>query len=277
MGKSMSEQYWRTEVSSIEPTKVSVRGYDLEQLIGIPFSAAAFLLMRGRFPTPSETRVVDALLTAILDYGLEKSGTLAARAIVSSNPTMQAGLATAILGAGEHSVDPSNAAQFILDQHQAWTESGLSMDEYAEQEVVDLGRRRVRIPGFGHPVFRYEDPRGQQLRAIAVQEGLWGEAAQLYEAIHRAFVKDPKVAHFPVNDVGTLGAIAVALGFTPPETTALAVIGTLPGVAAHVMEEMESGRLVRRVPACDVDYEVPERNLSEDAAALGWTPEALKG
>lgn len=272
-----SEQYWRTEVSAIEPSKVSVRGYDLEQLIGIPFSAATYLLIRGRLPSPAETRVVDALLTAILDYGLEKSGTLAARAVVSSNPSMQAGLAAAILGAGEHSVDPSNAAQFVLDQHRRWSESGLAMDEYAEQEVAELGRRRMRVPGFGHPVFRYEDPRGRRLQTIAAREGLWGEPAQLYVAIHRAFIRNPKVAHFPMNDVGVVAAIAIALGFTPQETTALAVIGTLPGIAAHVTEEIESGQVIRRIPAADVDYEVPERDLLEDACALGWTKDALNG
>lgn len=263
-------KYWHTAISEIEPEHVFVRGYDLEQLIGLPFGATTYLLMRGELPTPQQTRVVDALLTAVLDYGLEKAGTVAARAVVSSNPNMQAGLAAAVLAAGEHSLAPENAAAYIAAQYAAYEGSGLTMEEYAARAVAEAKEQRLRIPGFGHPVFRGEDPRAQKLKAIAVSEGLWSGPAELYEAIHREFVKNPKVAHFPMNDVGLIAAIAVALGFTPAETTALAVIGTLPGVAAHITEEFRSGTLVRRIPADDVDYDVPRKSLDADRVRLGW-------
>lgn len=267
----MSEaKYWQSEVSEIEPKHVFVRGYDLEDLIGIPFGAATYLLIRGELPTPQQTKVVDALLTAVLDYGLEKAGTLAARAVISSNPNMQAGLATAVLAAGEHSLAPENAARFITEQHIAYEASGLGLEEFAAQTVDDARSRRYRIPGFGHPVFKFEDPRSLKLKTIAKEQGLWTGPALVYEAIHREFVKNPKVAHFPINDVGVIAAISVALGFTPEESTALAVIGTLPGVTAHVMEEIRSGALVRRIPADQADYHVPRKDLRSDAAELGW-------
>ena len=263
-------KYWSSTVSEVLPDHVRVRGYDLESLIGMPFAASTYLLIRGELPTPQQARVVDALLSAVLDYGLEKPGTVAARAVVSSNPQMQAGLAAAVLGAGEHSLAPENAARYITDHHTAYRASGLDMAAYAEEAVALAREHRIRIPGFGHPVFRGEDPRAQKLKSIAEHEGLWTEPAELYEAIHRAFVKNPKVAHFPMNDVGMLAAIAVALGFTPPETTALAVIGTLPGVAAHITEELASGHLVRRIPTDDVAYDVPARDLAADREVLGW-------
>lgn len=264
-------------MSQIEPECVYVRGYDLEDLIGFPFSATTYLLIRGEFPTPAQSRVVDALLTAVLDYGLEKAGTVAARAVVSSNPNMQAGLAAAVLGAGEHSLAPENAARYIAVQYEAFRESGLSVEEFAVAAVAEARANRVRIPGFGHPVFRGEDPRAQKLKNIAVREGLWTGPAELYEAIHREFIKNPKVEHFPINDVGLIAAIAVALGFTPEESTALAVIGTLPGVAAHITEEFRSGTVVRRIPAGDVNYDVPRRDFAEDASRLGWGDAAILG
>jgi len=268
----MSEQtkYWQTSISEIEPEHVFVRGYDLEQVIGIPFGAATYLMIKGEMPTPEQSRVVDALLTGVLDYGLEKAGTVAARAVVSSNPNMQAGLATAILAAGEHSLAPENAARFISEQFAAYEASGLEMADFAALTVAEAREKRYRIPGFGHQVFRGADPRAQKLKGIAVREGLWGGPAALYEAIHQEFVKNPKVAHFPINDVGVIAAISVALGFTPEESTALAVIGTLPGVTAHITEEIRSGRLVRAIPAEDVDYDVARRDLAEDASRLGW-------
>lgn len=269
----MSEEnskYWSTGISEIEPKQVFVRGYDLEQLIGIPFSAATYLLIKGTYPTPQQTKVMDALLTAVLDYGLEKAGTLAARAVVSSNPNMQAGLATAILAAGEHSLAPENAAAYITEQYNAFLESDLDEETFAKQAVAIARETRLRIPGFGHPVFKYEDPRSTILKNIALEQGLWEGPARLYEAIHKEFVKNPKVAHFPINDVGVIAAISVALGFTPQESTALAVIGTLPGVAAHITEEQTSGRLVRQVPKDQVDYTVPRKSLDNDLQQLGW-------
>lgn len=264
------DKYWKSEISEIEPEHVFVRGYDLEHLIGIPFGAATYLLIKGEFPTPQQTKVVDALLTAVLDYGLEKAGTVAARAVVSSNPNMQAGLATAILAAGEHSLAPEDAARFITDHYAEFESSGLELDEFAARVVADARERRYRIPGFGHQVFNYEDPRSLKLKAIAEAQGLWSGPALMYEAIHREFVKNPKVAHFPINDVGVIAAISTALGFTPEESTALAVIGTLPGVAAHITEETRSGNLVRRIPAEQVDYRVPRKDLRGEATELGW-------
>nr|WP_245190259.1 citryl-CoA lyase [Leucobacter exalbidus] len=264
-------KYWQTSVSQITPEHVYVRGYDLEDLIGIPFGAATYLLIKGELPTPQQAKVVDALLTGVLDYGLEKAGTVAARAVVSSNPNVQAGLATAILAAGEHSLAPENAARFIATQYAAFEASELELEEFAAQVVAQARADRLRIPGFGHPVFRGEDPRGQKLKHIAVSEGLWNGPAVLYEAIHQEFVKNPKVAHFPINDVGVIAAISTALGFTPEESTALAVIGTLPGIAAHVTEELRSGHLVRQIPAGDVDYSGEQRDYREDAAARGWS------
>jgi citryl-CoA lyase len=266
-----AQRYWRTEVSEITSETVWIRGYMLDQLIGLSFTSVTFLMIRGRIPTPREAKVLDAVLTGVLDYGLEKSGTAAARYVVSSNPHMQAGLATAILGAGDYGLATENTARFIVESHAAFAAAaGADMDAFAAKLVQDARAARRRIPGFGHQVFKKEDPRAQVLKKIAVDEGLWGEPAQLYEAVHRAFVKQPGREDFPINDVGILAAISVALGFTPEESTALAIIGTLPGVVAHISEEFASKKVQRLIPSGTVDYAVPRRNLGDDLIAAGW-------
>jgi citryl-CoA lyase len=275
---SRTERYWRTEVSEIHPERIVIRGYDLERLIGMPFGAATFLMIRGRIPTPGEAKVMDALLTGVLDYGLEKPGTAAARYVVSSNPNMQAGLATAALSAGQFSLATEDAASFIEAQYQAYLAAGEpDRVEFARTVVEEAQNSKLRIPGFGHPVFRGEDPRARRLRSVAVDAGLWGPAAQLYEAIHAAFVENPRRAHFPINDIGVLAAISIAMGFTPEESTALAVIGTLPGVAAHITEELRSKKSVRVIPSESTDYAVPVRDFDADLAAAGWQPATENG
>jgi len=264
--------YWHSAVSEITPDTVFVRGYKLDDLIGLSFTSSAYLLIKGRLPTPQEARVLDAVLTGVLDYGLEKAGTAAARYVVSANPNMQAGLATAVLAAGDYGLATENSARFIADTHAAYEAAGKpDLAEYAAKVVADARATRLRIPGFGHPVFKRTDPRAQILRQIAVDAGLWGEAAQLYDAVHQAFTSLPGREEFPINDVGMLAAICIALGFTPQESTALTVIGTLPGVVAHISEEYASGKVGRVIPAKDVSYAAPRRDLATDLKAAGWT------
>ena len=111
-----AKRYWSTSVSDVEAADVHIRGYGLGELIGrLSFSAAAFLLIRGRLPSPGEARMMDAILCSVLDYGLKKPGTVAARFCVSANPSMVAGLATAVLSVGEYTLAPDDAGRFIVE------------------------------------------------------------------------------------------------------------------------------------------------------------------
>ena len=77
--------HWVSSVSDITPEDIFIRGYPMQSLVGrLPFSAIAFLLIRGRIPTPGQAKMMDVILSSILDYALQKSGTVAARAIVSA-------------------------------------------------------------------------------------------------------------------------------------------------------------------------------------------------
>jgi len=268
--------YWTSTVSRIDGDRVRIRGYDLEELIGgQTFTASAFLLLRGRLPTPDEVRALDAVLNAVLDYALEKPGTVAARYTVSANPSMVAGMAAAVLAVGRFTLAPEDTARFVLDAHDRLLATGHGIDELAATLVAEAGERRQRIPGFGHPRFRRIDPRAQRLREVAEASGLWGERARLYEAVHRAFTALPGKADIPINDVGMMAVVLVELGFTPEEMTGLAVLSTMPGVVAHLSEELRTGRPIRVVPEDQVDYaDRSERDFAADRREAGWPDES---
>jgi citrate synthase len=263
---------WTSSVSRVDGDTVRIRGYDLEELIGgMSFTASCFLLIRGRLPSPPEVRVLDAVLNAVLDYALLKPGTVAARYAVSGNPSMTAGLATAILSVGPYTLAPEDTARFVLDAHDRCVASGCSLEEAAVEIAEDARRRRLRIPGFGHPRFKRVDPRAQRLKEVAVEAGVWGDKARLYELIHRAFVDASGRPDIPINDVGMMAVVLLELGFTPDEMTGLAILSTFPGLIAHVSEELRSGQRIRVVPDDQVDYgdqaAVP---LAEGLRAAGW-------
>src|SRR4051812_6157993 len=263
---------WRTSVSRVEGAKVLIRGYDLEQLIGgQSFTSSCFLLVRGRLPSPAEARVLDAVLNAVLDYALLKPGTVAARYAVSANPSMVAGLAAAVLSVGSYTLAPEDTARFALMAHERHVAAGSPVAESAAVIAEDVRTRRARVPGIGHPLFKGVDPRAQKLKQVAVTEGLWSERSELFEAIHRTFVDSIGKPDMPINDVGMMALVMLELGFSPDEMTGVAVMSTLPGVIAHISEELASGRRIRTVPDGEVDYSaVVARDFDADRVAAGW-------
>ncbi|MGO4680228.1 citryl-CoA lyase [Microbacterium sp. 2MCAF23] len=270
-------RYWQSSVSRVEADTVRVRGYDLTELIGgLTFTEATYLLVRGELGTPQQIVVLDAVLNGVLDYALQKSGTVAARYIASANPNMAASLAGAILAIGKNTLAPEDTAQFALDAHRRLVDAGIDLedrervDALADEIVAECRAARVRIPGLGHPVFTYEDPRAVKLKAIAQHNGVWGPVGDFYERIHAAFTRLPGKQTIPLNDVGMIALILVELGFTPDETTGVIAMSTLPGVVAHVSEELRSGRPIRVIDPSQVDYEIDERDFSVDRKHAGW-------
>jgi citrate synthase len=264
--------FWTTSISDITPEDVYVRGYALQTLIGkLPFSGIVALLIRGKVPTPGEARMIDVILSSILDYSLQKSGTVAARCVVSVNPQMAPGLAAGVLAAGEHALSPEDTGRFIIDNYSRWRESGQSAEAFAEKFVVDIRREKRRIPGFGHQVFRGVDPRAQRLKEIAIEQKVWGPLGEWYEAIHRAFRQAAGKPDLVINDVGMIATILAEMGYTPQEMAGLAILSTFPGLIAHISEELNSGVRVRIVPDSIAYYPRERRDLMADLTAAGWT------
>jgi citryl-CoA lyase len=263
--------YWTTDVSDVEAADVYVRGYSLGDMIGrLPFSAATYLMIRGSIPTRGQSRMVDAMLCSILDYALYKPGTVAARYTVSGNPNMQAGMAVAVMSVGEYTLAPDDSGRFIINSYAKFKDSREDIDAYAQEFVAEFTASGNRVPGFGHPVFKTLDPRAQRLKQIAQEEDCWGEMGDWYEAVHRAFTTLKNKPEIPINEVGMMAAIQAQMGFTPDEMTGIALISSLPGVIAHVSEEIQSKTRIRIMPDEVTHYPRERHDLDADLRAAGW-------
>ena len=272
MATDQQNAYWTTNVADVVDADVYIRGYSLAELMGrLPFAGATYLLVRGEIPTPGQARMVDAMLCSILDYSLYKPGTAAARYTVSGNPQMTAGMAVAVLSVGEYTLAPEDSGRFISGSYRRYKDSGASMDEFAATFVAEFTADGGRVPGIGHPKFKYEDPRAQNLKRVAQEEGVWGEIGDWYEAVHRAFIARKQKPHIPINEVGMMAAILAQMGFTPAEMTGIALISSLPGVIAHISEEIESKTRIRIIPDEVAYYPRERRDLDADLEAAGWS------
>ena len=123
--------------------------------------------------------------------------------------------------------------------------------------------RKEKVPGFGHRVYRTEDPRATHLRQMSRDLGhragntRWFEISQRIEAVMKAEKQlDANVDFYSASTYHTLG-IAIDL-FTP-----IFVVSRVAGWTAHVLEQYANNRLIRpRAEYVGPDY--PQALLSID-------------
>jgi len=65
-----SEAMWKTALTRIEPNRVVVRGYNVDELMGrLGFADAIYLLLTGELPSPAIGKMVAAILVSSVDHG----------------------------------------------------------------------------------------------------------------------------------------------------------------------------------------------------------------
>jgi citrate synthase len=91
--------------------------------------------------------------------------------------------------------------------------------------------------------------------------------------VHRAFIELKNKPQIPINEVGMMAAILSQMGFSPGEMTGIALISSMPGVVAHVSEEIQTQKRMRIIPDETAAYPRERRDFEADMAAAGWGAE----
>ncbi|MHB8325190.1 MAG: citrate synthase [Candidatus Dormibacteria bacterium] len=139
------------------------------------YAAAYLQMLTGRRPDPAQARAVETYLILTMDHGFNAS-TFTARVITSTGADVGSALVGAIgaLSGPLHGGAPSRALQ-TLD------EIGSEERAYAYlREKVGSGER---LMGFGHRVYKTDDPRSTLLREVALDLG--GEQARFAAHVER--------------------------------------------------------------------------------------------
>jgi citrate synthase len=258
---------FRTAISDVEDGRVLIRGYSHEDVIRrVPYANATYLTLVGRLPTPEEARLVDAMLTSLLDHGFVAATVSAARYAASGNPQFVPAVAAGLLAAGQNTLSPQHSYELISEARRLRDENGWD-DQRAAQAIVEkaLAERR-RLPGLGHPIHREGDFRANVLFELARELDLAGDATSLFTAVHAEFVRQTGKSSIPINIDGCLACLGMDLGLSAQQTVALALLAVLPGLMAHVIEEIDDGVPLRFIS--DGEYVGEDyRPLPDDAAA----------
>jgi citrate synthase len=244
---------FHTAVSEVTPGVVNIRGYSQADIMrDLSYTEGAFLTIIGRIPSAPERRITEVILNSLLDHGWVASTITAARYVASGNPQFIPAVAGGILAAGANTLSPEHSFHFIEAAMAVMADQSLDVTEAAEKVASDAIASRRRVPGFGHPVHRDGDFRADIIFEVAEQIGLAGPATTIYRAVHAAFVRLSGKTNIPINIDGCLACVGHDLGWSANQVVAFATLAVLPGLMAHVIEEIDQTVPLRYIH--DGDY-----------------------
>ncbi len=253
----MSDLHWDTEVTDVGPNKVMVRGYRIDELIGkVSFAQAIWLILMGELPDEKLSKLLEVIFVSSLDHGASPPSCLAARTVASTGASLSASVAAGIMSINRHHGGAIEGCFLALDEAlQLAKAAGLSIEEAAEKLLAEYKEQKKRVPGFGHRLHT-ADPRTARLFEVCEELGLVGDHIRMARAFENVFEKSGK--SLPLNVDGALGAVLGDIGVPPMMMNGFFMIARIPGLLAHVSEEMTKERPMRKIHPTDFGYTGPE-------------------
>jgi citrate synthase len=254
---------WRTALTCIEPNKILVRGYPVDEIMGrLTFGETIYLILMGEVPSPGIGSLMEAMLISFIDHGATPPSTLAARNTATTGAPLRACVAAGVLGFGKYHGGDIEACMQFLDRGLAMMRGGLTLREAAER-LVDDCTGDEQMPGFGHR-FHTRDPRAARLFQMALELEVEADHVQMIRAVEMELVRRHGDQAAPVNIDGAIAAVCGDLGIPPSSADALFIISRVPGITAHAQEERERQAPMRQIDPKDYQYDGPsERRLPE--------------
>ncbi|MFJ3622529.1 citrate synthase [Streptomyces iakyrus] len=207
----------------------------------LTYAANYLYMLTGSVPTERHARAIEQYLISTIDHGFNAS-TFTARVIASTGADVAACLAGAVaaLSGPLHGGAPSRA----LD----------TLDAIGTPDRIDPWvRQRVlageRIMGFGHAIYRTEDPRSRMLREVA--QGFGGPRVDFAVEVERhieAILAELKPGRELHTNVEYYAGVVMELCGLPREMfTPTFAAGRSVGWSANILEQAEDTKIIRPV------------------------------
>src|SRR5215212_10179566 len=216
--------------------KLPVPEAEIDQAKSIP---ERFLIRWRGEADPDHVKAIDAYWISAAEHGMNAS-TFTARVVASTGADVAAALSAAVgaLSGPLHGGAPSRVLQML---------DAVAAEGDAERWVKQALDRGDRLMGFGHRIYRAEDPRARVLRRTAKEIGARRvEVAEALENAALAELKARKPDRVLATNVEFWSAVVLDFAGVPPELfTPMFSSARVGGWAAHIMEQKREGRLIR--------------------------------
>jgi len=200
--------------------------------------ATNFLYMlNGTMPDPAVAKMLDIVLTLHADHELNAS-TFAARVTAGTLAGMYAAITSAIgaLSGPLHGGANEQVMRMLL-----------RIGDVSKTETYLEGalERKERIMGFGHRVYKTEDPRATHLRKMSEELGQRTGESRWYEMSRRieAYIKEHKGLNANVDFYSA--SVYYMMGIPIDLDTPIFACSRITGWTSHVLEQYDNNRLIR--------------------------------
>jgi len=202
--------------------------------------AERFLIRWKGEPDPKHVKAIDAYWSSAAEHGMNAS-TFTARVITSTGADVAAAFSGAIgaMSGPLHGGAPSRVLGMIEEVEKR--------DGDATSYVKELLDNGERLMGFGHRVYRAEDPRARVLRRTARELGAPRyEIAEALEKAALAELRERRPDRVLETNVEFWAAIVLDFAEVPaPMFTSMFTCARTGGWSAHILEQKRTGRLIR--------------------------------
>jgi citrate synthase len=202
-------------------------------------AAEKFLLRWRGEADPAHVQAIDTYWICTAEHGLNAS-TFTARVVASTGADCGAAMSAAVgaLSGPLHGGAPARVLP-MLDE--------VARTGDPEGYVKGVLDRRGRIMGFGHRIYRAEDPRSRILKRTAKELGSPRvEVAEELERVALAALQERHPERVLATNVEFWSAVVLDIAEIPHDLTpAMFASARVAGWSAHVLEEKRTGRLIR--------------------------------
>ncbi len=254
----MADQKWKTGITSIEPNKIRIKGFDIADIMeNLSYAQVVFLLLKGKLPNQAETELMNAMLVCTADHSASPPSVLATRTVASCGNSLNAAIAGGVLAIGDNHGGAIEQSARLMQQWAARIDEFDGDYNALATGMADwLGESNRRMPGYGHKL-HMADPRTAKLFEIAERHGYSGAHIKLCRALQKV-LSERRGKIMPININGAVAAVISDMGFDWRLGKGFFIISRVPGLLAHAYEEMTREEPMRVLGPPPFEYDGPD-------------------
>lgn len=240
--------WWQTAIIDMEPGRIGIRGYPIEELIGsVSFVEMIWLMVRGQLPTREQAELLEAALVAAVDHGPQAPSIAISRMAMTCGGDINNAMASAINVLDDVHGGAGQGALLVYREIAQHMDGGESLEAATEGVLRARLDARQIVPGFGHR-FHPTDPRTPRLLELAMAARKSGHIDGRFLDIAMEvedWLASAKGKRLPMNIDGITAAIHGELGFDPTLARGLFILSRSIGILSHAYEQSQMGGRIK--------------------------------